>query len=54
MWLQATPEIVAGQRVAALRPSEFMSILDKFVANLRTGYNRAQRIAMVKNRNDAR
>jgi hypothetical protein len=34
LWFQALPEIIAGQRLSALRPSEFMSILRDLIARL--------------------
>ena len=32
LWFQAVPEILHGPRVSALRPSEFMRILDDLIA----------------------
>ena len=32
LWFQAIPDILHGPRVSALRPSEFMSILDDLIA----------------------
>jgi hypothetical protein len=35
LWFQAVPEILQGPRARALRPSEFMSILDDVIAHCR-------------------
>jgi hypothetical protein len=34
LWFQAVPEIIAGQRLSALRPGEFMSVLQDLIARL--------------------
>ena len=38
LWFRAMPEIIRGERVSTLRPSEFIGVLDEAVATLHAGY----------------
>jgi hypothetical protein len=46
LWFQALPETSEGQHISALRPSEFVAILDDFIADQCVKYEQTARTGM--------